>query len=77
MLNVKRTSQQAKISGLMDQRQKFFDEMNHMLYLNNHDFCGIKFTKEKFMHIWDISTFLALLINCVILFTYTKKVVFS
>ena len=71
MLKVPRDSANEKILGLITESEELFDEMNHMSYLSQLWFT---FSVEKFNKLNEISTYLAILINIVILFTYERDV---
>jgi len=71
MLNVNRDSANEKILGLITVSEELFDQMKHMSYLSQLWFT---FSTEKFNQLNQISTFLAILINIVILYTYERDV---
>ena len=71
MLNINRDSHNEKILGLLSQSPKLIDEMCHLASLSRQWFV---FSNTRLNIARDFSTFLAVAINLIILFTWERDV---
>jgi len=71
MVNVNRESATEKINGLVNAAPDLFDEMNHTASLKEQIFF---FSQKKYNAIRDFSTLLSLIINVIIVASYTTDV---